>query len=316
MAISFERYLVEIISQRVVGNLSFIQVIIGPRQVGKSTAVKQFTNSLSYDVFFHNCDSVTPHNHEWLTMQWQQAKLNKGKTVLIFDEIQKIVGWSEAVKSLFDDSRTREDFYVVILGSASLTIQRGLNDSLAGRYELIEAHHWFLSEVEELFGTTIKDYLKFGGYPAAYDLIDDVERWQSFIQNSIIEPVLGKDLQGLAQIKKPALFRQAFELALRYPAQEVSYQKMLGQIQDRGNVATIKHYLELFQGAFLIKVLEKYSGSSLRTKTSSPKIIIMDTGLVHGFQNPHSVDTDPEHFGRIFENAIGAHLTKQKGKLS
>ena len=141
---------------------------------------------------------------------------------------------------------------------------------MAGRYELIEAHHWFLSEVEELFGTTIKDYLKFGGYPAAYDLIDDVERWQSFIQNSIVEPVLGKGLQGLAQIKKPALFRQAFELALRYPAQEVSYQKMLGQIQDRGNVATIRQYLELFQGAFLIKVLEKYSGSRLRTKTSGP----------------------------------------------
>ena len=304
------------LKERINGNLKFIQVIIGLRQVGKSTAIKQLIDAVSCDVFFYNCDSVIPHTHQWLSMQWQEAARNKGKTLLVFDEIQKIVGWSEVVKSLYDASRSREDFYVVLLGSASLTIQQGLNDSLAGRYELIEAHHWFFSEAEKVFGVSIKDYLKFGGYPAAYDLISDTDRWQSFMQNSIVEPVIGKDLQGLAQIKKPALFRQAFELTLRYPAQEISYQKMLGQIQGRGNVATIKHYLKLFEGAFLIKILEKYSGSTLRMKTSSPKIIVMDTGLLHAFKNPDMVDTDAEYFGRVFENAIGAHLAKQNGRLS
>ncbi|MEA1921747.1 MAG: DUF4143 domain-containing protein, partial [Pseudomonadota bacterium] len=159
------------------------------------------------------------------------------------------------------------------------------------------------------------NFLKFGGYPAAAELSPDLERWQSYVRNSIIEPVLIRDILGLTTINKPALFRQTFELAMSYPAQEISLQKLLGQLQESGNVTTIKHYLELFEGAFLLKTLQKYAGSAVKKRGSSPKIVPLNTALCHAFRSPQSFDSDRDWRGRIFEAAVGAALTRTKGKL-
>lgn len=203
-----------------------------------------------------------------------------------------------------------------MLGSTSLTLKKGLSESLAGRYEIIPASHWDLGECREAFGWGIQDYLKFGGYPAAAELSRDIPRWQSFIRNSIIEPVLIKDILGLSAVNKPALFRQTFELAMAYPAQEISLQKLLGQLQESGNVTTIKHYLELFESAFLVKKLPKYSGSEVKKKGSSPKIIPLNTALIHAFRSPLDLETNGDWYGRVFESAVGAALTRSVGNLS
>jgi predicted AAA+ superfamily ATPase len=202
---------------------------------------------------------------------------------------------------------------VVLLGSASLSLQKGLKESLAGRYEVIHANHWNLKECQEYLGWSLQEFLKYGGYPAAGELIGDVERWKSYIKNSIIEPVLFKDIMGLSSVAKPALFRQTFELAMSYPAREISLQKILGQLQDSGNVTTIKHYLELLEGDFLIKVLQKYSASEVQKRGSSPKIVPLNTALIHAFNDPGSMDSDPEWRGMVFESAVGAALSSVSG---
>ena len=297
--------------------LNFIQVVLGPRQIGKTTGLQQIVSEWQGPSLMITADEVATPTRDWLALNWKKARqLGKG-ALFVIDEVQKIPDWSSVVKYHFDQDRKAREFRIVLLGSASLSLQKGLGESLAGRYEIIPADHWNLNECREAFGWKLREFLKFGGYPAAAELTDDTPRWQHFIRNSIIEPVLIKDILGLStvNINKPALFRQTFELAMAYPAQEISLQKILGQLQESGNVTTIKHYLELLEGAFLLRILQKYTGSEVRKRGSSPKILPLNNALVHAFRSPDDVDTEADWYGRIFEASIGAALSRLDGRL-
>lgn len=303
------------LEQRLRGPLNFIQVVLGPRQVGKTTGLQQIVSGWRGPSLMVSADEVAVPRGDWLAVQWERARRLGENALFVVDEVQKIPDWSGTVKYLFDQDRAARRMKVVLLGSASLTLQRGLADSLAGRFEVIMARHWGLSECREAFGWSLAEFMKFGGYPAAAELAADVGRWQAFIRDAIVEPVLVKDILGLSTVGKPALFRQTFELAMSYPAQEVSLQKLLGQLQDRGNVTTVKHYLELLEGAYLLRSLPKYSGSAVRRRGSSPKILPLNTALVHAFRPPAAVDQDPEWAGRILETVVGAALAAGRDRL-
>jgi predicted AAA+ superfamily ATPase len=313
--IEIKRNFTSLLEERLQEDLNFIQVVSGPRQVGKTTGLQQIVGSWQGPSLMISADELITPTTDWLRVNWERARNLGTGTLFVVDEIQKIPDWSTVVKYLFDMDRASRNLKIVLLGSASLGLQRGRAESLAGRYEIIPAHHWNLDECNRAFGWNIEEFLKFGGYPAAAQLTGDLERWQNYIRNSIIEPVLIRDILGFTSVNKPALFRQTFELAMSYPAQEISYQKLLGQLQESGNVTTIKHYLELFEGAFLLKTLQKYSGSEVKKRGSSPKIIPLNTALCHAFRSPLSIDTDPDRRGRIFEAAVGAALCSTKGKL-
>jgi len=291
--------------------LNFIQVVTGPRQVGKTTGLRQIAQRWKGPVHLASADEVAPPTADWIELNWRIARGMGEGALLVIDEIQKVPGWSERVKRLFDEDRESRSLKVVLLGSASLLMQKGMAESLAGRYEVIHAGHWSLPECREAFGWGLKEFLNFGGYPAAAELTGDFSRWRDFINHSIIEPVLLRDLLSLAVVNKPALFRQAFQLCLAYPAMEISLQKLLGQLQESGNVTTIKHYLELFEGAFLIKVLQKYSGSEIKKRGSSPKIVPLNTALVNARRDSFPPDQDTEWKGRLFECAVGAELCRR-----
>lgn len=309
------RSFVKKLESRLKENLNFIQVIVGPRQVGKTTGLEQLIKKWTGPVKMVSADEMMFQPSGWLEMQWIAARAMGSGTLLVVDEVQKIPEWSSIVKMLYDADRRKRDLKVVLLGSASLQIQKGLSESLAGRYELIKVDHWSFTECEEAFGWSLNEYLKFGGYPAAAELVNDINRWQSFIRDSIIEPVLLKDLLSLSNVNKPALFRQTFLLCLAYPAMELSYQKLLGQLQEAGNVSTMKHYLEIFESAFLLKTLQKFSGSEVRKRGSSPKILPLNTALIHAIHPPQEIDDNPEWRGRVFECAVGAALLNQVDSL-
>lgn len=310
------RYFVDSLHRRLrEPDLPFLQVLMGPRQIGKTTAISQIMEQWTGSKISETADQVNPPGAKWIEFAWQRALEQPGLCLLAIDEIQKINRWSEVVKILFDRDRHKNKLRVVLSGSASLSLQQGLTESLAGRYELIRCPHWDLSESQTAYAWDLVTYLKFGGYPAPAAMIGDVPRWRSFVRDSIIEPVLGRDLQSAVTIQKPTLLRQLFALAMTYPAQEISYQKLLGQLQDEGNAATIKHYLDILQGGFLLRCLEKYSGSQIRMKTSSPKIIPLAPALIHAFTHPERIDQESEWRGRVFEAAIGAHLNRLPGDL-
>lgn len=312
MSYPYERHFVAQLEKRLCDELPLIQVLVGPRQVGKTTGVRQLLARTLGDAHYANADDLLVADRTWFLEQWQKALLLGDGALLVVDEIQKVANWPEIVKSLWDRQPRR--LRVVLLGSSALQIQTGLTESLAGRFELTRVYHWTFGELKEAFGYDLGRYLLYGGYPGAVAFEDDYDRWYAYLKDAIVEAVIGRDILQNRKVANPALFRQAFEILCRYPAQEISYTKLLGQLQDKGNTDLIKYYLELYSGAFLIYSLGKYSAKGWLTRTSSPKILTACPALCTMTAGPRALE-DPEWFGRVFELAVGALMLQQPGEL-
>jgi predicted AAA+ superfamily ATPase len=291
----------------------FMQVVAGPRQVGKTTLVQQATEALDLPVQFASADEPTLRGSEWIAQQWEAARLMVGDrgAVLVLDEVQKVTGWSEAVKRLWDeDSRKRCGVKVVLLGSAPLLIQRGLSESLAGRFEVLRLPHWGADEMRAAFGWTVAQCIFYGGYPGSAPLIGDHDRWVRYVRDALIETTLSRDVLLLTRVDKPALLRRLFDLGCRYSGQILSYTKMIGQLQDAGNSTTLAHYLELLAAAGILTGLPKYAGDAARSRASSPKFQVMDNALLAAASGYTLAEAqaDREFWGRATESAVGAHL--------
>jgi predicted AAA+ superfamily ATPase len=293
--------------ERIAANTNFIQVILGPRQVGKTTTVlKLIEDSYQDRAHYVSADQVFNATPAWLREQWLFAQ-SRGQ-ILFVDEIQKLNNWAEAVKALYDEAkRLRRQIICVLLGSSSLKIQQGLTESLTGRFQLIRAHHWNYQESHQGYALSFDQYLRFGGYPGSYQLINSND-WGDYIKNSIISTVIEKDILQYNTVKNPALFKQAFEILISYPAQEISFTKLLGQLQEKGNVELIKHYISLYEGAFLVRALEKYSSKEHLKRASAPKILPLAPCLPH--LSGKLVVDQSEFQGRVFELAVGTQLVR------
>lgn len=311
MSAQYERTFVAQLEKRLAAAAPLIQVLVGPRQVGKTTGLRQLLARASGNYHYANADDLLVSDRSWLLEQWQKALLAGDGALLVVDEIQKIPNWSESIKSLWDAQPGR---LRVLLGSGSLQIQSGLTESLAGRFELTRIFHWTFTELKEAFGYDLERFLLYGGYPGAVAFEDDYDRWYAYLKDAIVEAVIGKDILQNRKVANPALFRQAFEILCRYPAQEISYTKLLGQLQDKGNTDLVKYYLELYAGAFLIYALEKYSNKAWLTRGSSPKILPACPAL-HTMTYGSRALAEPEQRGRVFELAVGAELMQLPGEL-
>jgi uncharacterized protein len=306
----------DILRQRLLESRNFIQVISGPRQVGKTTIIKQLISEKTFPVTYLSADSISAPEKTWIEIQWDtiRAKMHASgakEAVLVFDEIQKITGWSEAVKKEWDkDTFENRNIKLVLLGSSRLLLLKGISESLAGRFELIPVNHWVYQEMHDAFGYSELDYLWFGGYPGGAKLKTDESRWKDYIINSLIETTLYNDILLMTRIDKPSLLRKLFELGCSYSGQIVSFNKILGQLQDAGNTTTLSHYLMLLDYSGLLKGIEKFSKSKIRRRSSSPKWQVKDNALlsVMSGKTLNQVQSEPELFGRYVESAIGAHL--------
>lgn len=291
----------------------FIQVVAGPRQVGKTTLVRQVMAGLEIPVRSVSADEPTLRGAGWIAQQWDAARLESGRGpgILVIDEVQKASGWAESVKRLWDEDTSAErDLKVVLLGSAPWGIEQGLTESLAGRFEILHLPHWSLSEMGGAFGWSVGHFVFYGGYPGAAPLITEPDRWARYIRESLIETTLARDVLLLTRIDKPALLRRLFEFGCRYSGQILSYTKMLGQLQDAGNTTTLAHYLDLLSRAGMLTGLQKFAGEQVRRRASSPKLQVFNTALMSA-QSGRSfaeVRADAAAWGRLVESAVGAHL--------
>ncbi len=314
--VQYERSQAAVLGVRLSEPRRFLQVVAGPRQAGKTTLVRQALAAWGERARYASADEPTLRDRAWIATQWEAARRvaresGKPGAVLALDEIQKVSGWSETVKRLWDeDTVARTPLRVVILGSAPLLIQRGLSESLAGRFEILHVPHWTFAEMQAAFGFTLDQYIFYGGYPGSAPLIGEPERWARYIKDSLIETTVSRDVLLLTRVDKPALLRQLFELGCRMSGQIVSYTKMLGQLQDAGNTTTLAHYLELLAGAGMLIGLPKHTGSVIRQRGSSPKFQVLNNALMSvqsGFTF-EEVREDAATWGRLTESAVGAYL--------
>lgn len=297
--------------ERLSADSPLLQIVLGPRQVGKTTTTLKFLIEEYENQFLYvSADDVFNADSNWLRTHWLEAT-TAGK-ILVIDEIQKCFNWAETVKSLFDESkRTGKSLSCILLGSSSLEIQKGLSESLTGRFQLNLVHHWNFEESHTAYGLSFDQFLSSGGYPGSYNFIETND-WYPYVKNSIVGTVVEKDILQFHKVKNPSLFKQAFELLSSYPAQEISFTKLLGQLQDKGNVDLVKYYISLYEGAYLIRVLEKYSTKPLSKKSSSPKII----PLAPCFYNLQiRAEYSPDERGRVFEALVGSQLLRTEEEI-
>lgn len=315
----YRRPVFETLVSRIAEPRRSMQIVFGPRQVGKTTVARQAADAAGLPTHYASADEALVFDREWITAQWELGRqfldgAGKEGALLILDEVQKIPRWSDTVKLHWDqDAFDGRELKVMILGSAPLLVQRGLRESLAGRFEIIRVGHWSFAEMRDAFGTGLDDYVFYGGYPGAVKYVGDLDRWRPYILNGLVETSISRDVLLLNPVTKPALLRQLFGLACRYSGQILSYNKMLGQLQDAGNATTLAHYVELLSGAGMISGIQKHSGSTVRRKASSPKLLVHNTALMTAVLD-HTLDEardDPDVWGRLVETAVGGHLLAQ-----
>ena len=287
---AYERAQISTLFDRLREKPQRLTIVTGPRQTGKTTLVHQVLGQLDGPSRYVSVDepdtailpptpvlgSSQPEFEElqsapldgsrdarWLVMQWEQARLatdcsDRG-LILAIDEIQKIPNWSETVKGLWDaDRRSDRHLHVILLGSAPLLMQQGLSESLAGRYETVRLMHWSFAEMSAAFGIDLQRYVYFGGYPGGAPLIPEQSRWRVYIAEALVEPNIERDILAMQRVDKPALLKRLFQLGAEYSGQILSFNKMLGQLQDAGNTTTLARYLDLLSNAGLITGLPKY----------------------------------------------------------
>ena len=310
------------INRRIVTRLQeprrFIQVILGPRQVGKTTSIRQVLAAIDLPSHYATADTATLQSAAWLDEQWARARQmfadSQRPVVLAIDEVQKISNWPSWVKRLWDeDSFAGRDVRVVLSGSSPLLMQQGLAESLAGRFETLPMTHWSWPECRDAFGWDLDTFIFFGGYPGAAPFVGDAERWRAYILDSVVETTVSRDILLMTRIDKPALLRRLFHLACEYAGRELTFEKMVGQLHDAGNTTTIAHYLDLLDAAGLAAGLQKYAGDASRRRRSTPKLVTHNTALVSAVMGRSFAATrsDPAAWGRSVEAAVGAHLLGQ-----
>lgn len=331
----FQRSHSTTLTRRLAESPSRIIAVFGPRQTGKTTIVRQALRQIEQNSRYLSVDEPDPltfgapseplagvtvrlpqvRNTEWLVENWEDARRQAEQPgpgfVLVFDEIQKVPNWSDTVKGLWDADRAREcPLHVVILGSAPLLMQSGLNESLAGRFEPVNVTHWSLTEMSSAFGFGLSEYLYFGGYPGAARFVREPDRWRDYVLQALVEPNIERDILAMTRVEKPALLKRLFELGAAYSGQILSYNKMAGQLQDVGNVTTLARYLDLLSSAGLLTGLSKYANQPHRRRSSSPKLNVLNTALMtagSGYSFDEAM-ADRTFWGRISESAVGAHL--------
>jgi predicted AAA+ superfamily ATPase len=315
----FKRAQITELEKRMAEPRNKIQVISGPRQVGKSTMVKQALQETTIPYMLVSADNVDHANTAWIGEMWATARarmkvLKAEEYLLVIDEVHKLDNWSEAVKKEWDEDTFRDvNLKAIILGSSRLLLKDGLTESLAGRYELIRMPHWSYSEMKEAFGFDVDQFIYFGGYPGSAMYVGDERRWSKYIKDSIVAPAIEKDVLWTKTVYKPALIRQLFELGCAYSSEELSLNKMLGQLQDAGNVTTLSGYLTTLDESRLLCGLMKYASDKARKYNSVPKLMVYNTALfsVQSGMTFKAAFTTPKLWGRWVESAVGAHLLNQ-----
>jgi len=292
---------------------SRIQLLTGPRQVGKTTLLYELAAQFENQAIYAAADgpeATLPGFWERLWGQVEEVAATRGRAVLLLDEAQHLGGWAARLKGEWDRLRRRRlAVHVVATGSSALRLGAGSRESLAGRFERLTLSHWSAAALAGSFGVERSDaavlVVRLGAYPGAFGLRDDLARWTAYVRDAILEPALGRDILALAAVRRPALLRQVFAVCAASPAQVVSLQKIQGQLQEAGALETVAHYLRLLEEAFLVAPLEKYSARPARRRAAPPKLVTLNNALLAATDPRGIPDTgaDPSRFGAWLENA-------------
>jgi len=302
-----------------------IQLITGPRQVGKTTLLSRLADELGERALYAAADAPEAAVPGYWERFWAavEFRAGKGATVVLLDEVHVLPDWAASLKAYWDRFRRQHlPIHLVATGSSALRVTQGSRESLAGRFERIVFSHWTAAALASAFTVPLADAarhsLLFGTYPGAWDLRTDPVRWRAYIRDAIIEPAIGRDVLAMGQVRRPALLRQVFAVAVGSAAGIVSLQKLQGQLADRGALETIAHYLELLRDAYLVAGLEKFSTRAARRRAAPAKFVTLNNALLTAMhpEGPPEAERDPARYGAWVENACLASAINQGQRVT
>ena len=302
-----------------------VQLLTGPRQIGKTTLLLQICEEMGSKAIYVACDSPEAGVPGFWERLWTNAEDNaerQGLVCVFLDEIHLVSDWAAKLKSAWDRLKRRKiPIHVVATGSCALSLSWGSRESLAGRFERITLSHWDAKALATTFGlepsVAVETFVQQGSYPGAIEGRNDLRRWSAYVRDAIVDPAIGRDILALGPIRKPALLRQVFAVAASSPAQIVALKKLQGQLQDGGALETIAHYLSLLSEAYLIAPLTKFGATEQRARAAPPKLISLSNALL-AVTDPRGIpvqEREPDRFGRWVENACLAYAWNQGQKV-
>jgi uncharacterized protein len=303
-----------------------IQLLAGPRQVGKTTLLLQAAERHGKAAIYAAADgpeAALPGFWERLWIRAEETAASHGRAVVLLDEAHRLPDWAGHLKAEWDRLRRKKlTVHVVASGSSALRLAAGSRESLAGRFERITLTHWSASSLAEVFGLppaeAAQALVSMGAYPGAFEFRHDLARWRAYVRDSILEPAIGRDILALAAVRRPALLRQVFGVCASAPAQIVSLQKIQGQLQDAGALETLAHYLSLLEEAFIVAPLGKHAARPARRRAAPPKLVTLSNALLAAV-DPRGIPDrsgEPARFGAWVENACLAHAWNAGQRVS
>jgi predicted AAA+ superfamily ATPase len=294
-----------------------IQLLSGPRQVGKTTLLLELAEELGAAALYAPADApeaVLPGFWERLWDQAEEVAGKAGRAVVLLDEAHLVPDWAGRLKGVWDRLRRKKlPIQIVATGSSALRLASGSRESLAGRFERITLTHWSAASLAQVFKLSPEvaalTIVEEGSYPGAFELRSDRARWSAYLRDAIVGPAIGRDILALAAVRRPALLRQVFGACASSPAQIVSLQKIQGQLQDAGALETIAHYLALLEEAYLVAPIQKYAARAARRRNAPPKLVTLSNALSAAVdpRGAPSQKAEPDRFGAWVENACLAH---------
>jgi predicted AAA+ superfamily ATPase len=302
-----------------------IQLLTGPRQVGKTTLLLEIAQRFGEAARYVAADDPNAGMPGFWERVWSEAEAqaSKGRVVVLIDEIQHLNDWGAHIKGHYDRIKRRKiPIHIVATGSSALLLGAGSRESLAGRFERLTLSHWSASAVSRQFklspAEAVLTHIRLGSYPGSLQLRDDLMRWRAYVRDAIIEPAIGRDVLALGVVRRPALLRQVFAVAVGAPAQIVSLQKLQGQLHDRGSLETIAHYLVLLEQAYLVAPLPKYGEREHRRRAAPPKLVALNNALISAMHARGAPDQnqEPARFGLWVENACLAFACNRGQSVS
>ncbi|MBX3746594.1 MAG: ATP-binding protein [Verrucomicrobiae bacterium] len=248
-----------------------VTIVFGPRQIGKTTLVRDFATSPD-----HYFDLHQPVDR--VRLEESQFRILDGLDgVVVMDEAQEMPALFQKLRALADrrDRQTR----FILTGSTSPRIFHGASESLTGRVRLHSLGGFSLSEVGP--GDWNRLWIR-GGFPAAY--CRELEAVSMEIRQNYIAQVLTRDLPALTELRLTSeQTYRFFRLLAHYHGQYWNHARVAALLGV--NNRTIQRYVELFKGIYLVRELPPYFHNAAKRLRRAPKLYLRDTGLLHALLN-------------------------------
>lgn len=306
-----------------------ISLIVGPRQVGKTTLMEEIKGHLEARgarTLFLNLDYEADKVHfESQDSLLKRLELEFGhkKGVVFIDEIQRKENAGLFLKGLYDKGLP---YKFVVSGSGSLELKEKIHESLAGRKRVFELNpvnfnefvdyktgYQYSNRMEEYCSVQkaealnlLKEYLHFGGYPRIILEAELAEKQK--LMNEIFRSYMEKDIAYLLKVDRVDAFIRLIKLLASQTGQIVNYSEIAKQIGI--SVPTLKNYLWYAEKTFVIRIITPFFSNKGKEIVKSPVVYFYDLGLRNFSLNYFGNLSDLAHFGFVFQNFVANRLSE------